>query len=172
MKKTILLITLMFSLTTCFSQNTESDLLLETGIYKKRDGDFKGAILDYSKAIKLNPNKSDYYYFRANAKSLIGDFYGSLEDSNQSIKLNPTVAIYYFERGYSKHRLKDFQGAILDFTKSISLASEDTAKAESYLLRGFSKTACNKTREACTDFSKAGELGNEKAYDYIQKYCN
>jgi tetratricopeptide (TPR) repeat protein len=42
--------------------------ILHRGYAKKRLGDKKGAIADYTKAIELNPQYADAYYSRGNAK--------------------------------------------------------------------------------------------------------
>ena len=45
----------------------------------KRKSDFNGALADYSRAISINPNDSDYYYFRGwlRAKAEIRDLPGA-----------------------------------------------------------------------------------------------
>lgn len=39
------------------------------------------------------------------------------------------------------------------------------------MMRGECKIKLGDIEGACLDFSKAGELGYEKAYDEIEKYC-
>ena len=41
-----------------------------------------------------------------------------------------------------------------------------------YYIRGFIKLELNNLNGACTDFSKAGELGIMDAYDAIKENCN
>jgi hypothetical protein len=43
---------------------------------------------------------------------------------------------------------------------------------EAYISRGDSKIAIKDKAGACKDFSKAGELGEEKAYEAINENCN
>ena len=169
MKHLFLFTLIIFSFTKVYSQTPES--LIVSGIEKKNNGDIKGAIVEFSKAIKISP-KANYYYFRADAKNKINDFYGALADSNKAIELSPSTSVFYFTRGYSKHMLKKYNEAILDYTKSISLCKNEEENAENYLMRGLSKLTNSQKNEACLDFSKAGELGNEKSYNYIEKYCN
>lgn len=169
MKQFLLITILIFSLANVYSQTPEE--LIVSGIEKKNNGDIKGAILDFSRAIKISP-KANYYQFRADAKNKINDFYGALADSNKAIELSPKTSIFYYTRGYSKHMLKNYNEAILDYTKSINLCENDEENAEKYLMRGLSKLLISQKSEACLDFSKAGELGNEKSYELIEKYCN
>ncbi|HEX8575833.1 MAG TPA: hypothetical protein VF677_06025 [Flavobacterium sp.] len=169
MKHFFLITIIIFSITTVYAQTPE--LLIVSGIEKKNNGDIKGAIVEFSKAIKISP-KANYYYFRADAKNRINDYYGALADSNKAIGLSPSTSVFYFIRGYSKHMLKKYNDAILDYTKSISLCKNEDENAENYLMRGLSKINISQKNEACLDFSKAGELGNEKSYNLIEKYCS
>ena len=41
-----------------------ADIYLKLGFLKQQQNDLRGAIKDYSKAIKLNPNLADSYYYR------------------------------------------------------------------------------------------------------------
>ena len=43
---------------------------------------------------------------------------------------------------------------------------------KAYIELGNSYYRLNKINEACISWSKAGELGEDKAYDLIKKYCN
>jgi len=71
-------------------------------------------------------------------------------------------------RGISKAKLEDYRGSIQDYTKSIEL--EPTAYA--YHGRGLSKIILGDIDGGCLDLSKAGELGDETAYDTIRDLCN
>ena len=44
--------------------------------------------------------------------------------------------------------------------------------AAPYLNRGASKIMLGQKDSGCLDLSKAGELGDTKAYGLIKKYCN
>ncbi len=41
-----------------------------------------------------------------------------------------------------------------------------------YYNRGLAKIQLGQIDGGCLDLSKAGELGADKAYDLIKKYCN
>ena len=51
---------------------------MQKAIYKT----IYGAIADYTKAIKLNPNYADAYYNRGVAKSNLQDYDGAIADFN------------------------------------------------------------------------------------------
>ena len=63
----------------------------------------------------------------------------------------------------------DYKGAIADYTKAIL---RDPKDGESYLSRGYAKILIKDKVGACKDFSKAGELGQDRAYEEINKNCN
>ena len=68
---------------------------------KHKLNDYKGAIADYNKAIKLNPRDTAYYN-RGCAKFDLKDYNGALEDFTKAIELDPTFANAYYNRGVAK----------------------------------------------------------------------
>jgi Flp pilus assembly protein TadD len=62
----------------------------------------------------------------------------------------------------------DYNGAKTDFWKAIQI---DPNNAEAYYGRGIAKYKLGDKSGACLDLRKAGELGYEKAYEAIKKYC-
>jgi tetratricopeptide (TPR) repeat protein len=135
-------------------------------------GDNEGSITDYTKLIALGKmfSRASYVYqARGISKQILGDYRGSIVDFTTAISLGTGVnPENYLARGTSKGMLKDYVGAIADFTMVISYVPTK----EAYYGRGVANLALHKKNSACLDFSKAGELGNKEAYEYIQKYCN
>ena len=71
--------------------------------YKKAEkGDYYGAISDYTKAIEINPNKSEAYYKRGISKAKLKDYYGAISDFTKAIEINPNDSDAYYNRGISK----------------------------------------------------------------------
>ena len=121
----------------------------ERGDLRHKMGDNQGAIRDYSKVIKLNPNDTEIYKKRATVKKEMGNYRGATNDLNcaivtcwfnmgkmlhemgdkqgsidnysQAIKLNPNYAIAYNHRGYVRYELGDKQGAMDDYNQAIKL---------------------------------------------------
>lgn len=103
----------------------------------------------------------------------------SASDSLVIITINAFVG-----RALCKTKLGDYRGAIIDLDKIIPLIEDGfkykeninnfylSKKRDAYFHRGLSKMILQTDREgACKDMSVAGELGEEKAYDYIKRYC-
>ena len=108
----------------------------KSGIAKFTSNDYKGAIVDLTKAIELDPTNDKAYYMRGFAKFDLQDYSGAIADYNKAIELDPTNAKYYSMRGYSKNLLKDYKGAIADYDKAIELKPEVSI---AYRMRGDSK---------------------------------
>ncbi len=103
------------------ADNSESDYY-KSGNSKYHLGDFKGAIADYDRAIKLEPS---YYAYqmRAGAKSDLGDKKGAIADYDMAISLLPENATCYYERAQNKLDLGDKQGAVSDWRRAYKLYS-------------------------------------------------
>ena len=130
--------------------------------------DYKGAIDDYTEAIKIVSN--DYlFYERAINKKKLQDYGGAILDYTKYIEMNPSSVEAYISRGDAKYNIYNYKGAIADYTKAISL---DPKNAEAYLWRGHAKIQIKDKIGACKDFSKAGELGEVDAYKAINANCN
>ena len=146
----------------------------DSALEKQNKGDNQGAIVDYDKAIELNPNYSLAYNNRGLAKSGLKDYEGAIVDYNKAIELNPNYAHAYNNRGNAKYDLKDYEGAIVDDNKAIELnPNYDNA----YYTRGLAYQRLNERQRALADFREAARLyqqqGNttwyQKANDRIRE---
>ncbi len=158
-----------------YSQDTkrEAAKLSDKAIRKMVNKDYKGAILDFSKAIKLDPKSAGEYHLRGSCKEKLEDYRGAMLDYNQAIKLKPTDVDSFLSRAQLKYKRSDYRGAINDYNKIIELKPmHPEIVPYTYYFRGLSKIKIKKTNEGCLDLSKAGELGFEDAYDDIKEYCN
>ena len=98
--------------------NPLANNLFNNGVDKYEQGDYQGAIDDWSKVIEVNPQEVDAYYNRGIAKDKLGDHQGAIADYTKVIEINPEYASAYNNRGYSKDEVGDYQGAIADYTVS------------------------------------------------------
>lgn len=81
--------------------------------------DIEGALLDYNKAIELDPNNADSYNNRADFYLQIKDFDNALKDANKSIELGGEY-FSYVTRGEIFMAMNNYIDAINDFTQAIS----------------------------------------------------
>ena len=130
MKKLIFLNFALYTIANCYSQTSEE--FYKRGIIKDSLRDYKGAIVDYTKAIEIDGKYVDAYYKRGVARSAfipidssgftILDIQGAILDFTTVIEINPNYKNTYYLRGRAKLDLtEDYEGAILDFTKAIQL---------------------------------------------------
>jgi len=89
-----------------------------SGLAKSINKDYKGAIADYTKVIRINPKFTDIYTFRAEAKMRLGDYKGAIADLTEAIRINPKDTNAYGVRGVMKARLGDKQGGIKDLREA------------------------------------------------------
>ena len=102
-----------------------------TNTYTKQEsGDNKGAISDYSEAIKIDSTYSAPYVNRGIAKRALGDDDSAMSDYNQAIRLNPEDADVYFNRGLINKERNDKKGALVDFYESARLYQNQGKKKD------------------------------------------
>ena len=78
---------------------------------EKKDLIERELIINFSKAIKKNPNNFFFYFERGKAKQNYGDFKGAINDFNYALKLNPDNK-FIFYRANAKFDYGDYKGAI------------------------------------------------------------
>ena len=85
------------------------------------------AIVNFTKAIDLNPNDADTYYKRGLAYGSKGDYDDAIVDYTKAIQFNANDAQAYNNRGVV-YRVKGEVGlAIEDFNKAVTLSPNDAA---------------------------------------------
>jgi tetratricopeptide (TPR) repeat protein len=141
----------------------QAERYYESGLKKQHAGDSDGAIADYVRAIKLNPNYTEAYNNRGNLKGAKGDHDEAIADLDRAIELDPKHTISYNNRGVQRLEKHDWQGAIADFNHAIEL---DPKYAKAYYNRGNVKGAKGDQDGAITDFDRAIELDPKYVYSY------
>jgi tetratricopeptide (TPR) repeat protein len=87
--------------------------------------DYKKAIKDYNRAVKLAPNFIYAYYNRANAKIRNKNFQQALNDYNKVIFLDNKFAEAYFNRGMTKIYLQKNTEGCIDISKAGELGIDE-----------------------------------------------
>jgi tetratricopeptide (TPR) repeat protein len=64
--------------------------------------------------------------------------------------------------------MKDYDGATEDYTKAIEI---DSSFAPAWFNRGNINVLKEQPQLGCEDFRKALDLGQNKALEYVAKYC-
>jgi tetratricopeptide (TPR) repeat protein len=139
------------------------------GNIKDNFEDRHGAMKDYNLAIEKNPKFADAFFARGNVKMSLQDYYGAVDDYTAAITINENYVEAYFSRGKAKQFLQAYQDAINDCSKIIQINPKSTA---AYSMRGILRIEFGDLKNGCLDLSKAGEMGDLKAYDLIKEKCN
>ena len=143
----------------------------DQGIEKYDSGNYQGAILDYTKAIEIDPNNANAFVNRGIAK---GDskkgFLDAISDFSKAIAIDPKYAPAYYNRGRVKFNMEDFLGAISDYSKAIENNPKYT---DAYVYRGVTKKTIGngKMEGACSDWRKAASLGDMDAAEWVRDQC-
>lgn len=132
----------------------------ELGINKAKERDFEGAIENFNRAIKLNPDYANAYNNRAKVRHELGDFPGAIEDYTEAILLNPKCSHYHKNRGIISCKLGDYRGAQADHSRAIQL---DPNNYQAYNSRGFARVQMGDVPGALKDFTQAIELNPDYA---------
>jgi tetratricopeptide (TPR) repeat protein len=117
--------------------------------------DLDGALMDYDKAIELNPKLVVAYSNRGDARRAKGDLDNAMADCDKAIELNSNFPTAHSHRGEVKRAKGDFEGAMADFNKAIELKPD---LQEPYKRRGSLKEAQGDLIGAKADYDKAAEL--------------
>uniref|UniRef100_A0A7S1G9V5 Hsp70-Hsp90 organising protein n=1 Tax=Bicosoecida sp. CB-2014 TaxID=1486930 RepID=A0A7S1G9V5_9STRA len=88
-------------------------------------GDFRGAIEEYSEAIKRNPKSAVYYNNRATAKTKMMDWVGALADCNKAISIDPAYVKAYSRKGHIETFTKEYHRAMETYKQGLALAPDD-----------------------------------------------
>jgi len=143
----------------------KADDYFALGVDKEEKGDYKGAIVAYTEAIKIDPNNAVAYNYRGTLRSDLGEKQGAIQDYNQAIKINPNYSEAYNNRGNAKSALGDKQGAIQDYNQAIQI---DPNSDLAYYNRGNAKDDLGEKQGAIQDYNQAIQINP----NYAQAYNN
>jgi tetratricopeptide (TPR) repeat protein len=160
----VFLIIHIFLLGLSFSQTAEEYYKIAQEELNKKN--YQSAILNFSNAIRVNPNYAEAYFYRGYVKSMIGDNGETIEDYNKAIELNPKYVNAYYYRGVAKSKLKEYSGAIHDYSKTIELYPNYT---KVYLLRGCAKFELGDYIGAIQDLSIVIGINPCDTFTYINR---
>jgi tetratricopeptide (TPR) repeat protein len=108
---------------TKLARNTQPriDDSILSGFDRVSKSDLAGSVVDFTKAIELNPKLLTARFWRGSCKLLMGDARGAVEDLTAAIDLNPNKVESYMYRGSAYAKLGNSTSAIADLDKAVSL---------------------------------------------------
>lgn len=119
----------------------------------------------FSQSNKVSETHKD----KAIDELISGNKQKALIEINHAIRLHPNSADYYYIRGNVIEKMNDLNNALVDYKKSISLNPKHT---DATMKCGIMLAKLNNKKKACEYFKKACELGENKACELNNKFCN
>ena len=147
------------------SQSTYWDFI-GRGFDKEMLGDYKGAIFEYTQAIRLEPDDEFAYHKRGIAKRKLRQYAAAISDYDTAIRLKPDYAYAYRNRGNAKAKLGQYAAAISDYDTAIRLKPD---YALAYNNRGNAKGDLGQHRAAISDYDSAIRLKPDSALAYYNR---
>jgi lipoprotein NlpI len=102
----------------CSAQTTAPDYF-QSALKKEKQGDYDGAMADYTKSIELDPQHASTYNNRGNIRNKRGDTEGALADYEQAMQLDPAYSYPWRSRAFLRYNRGDFDGAIADMSEAL-----------------------------------------------------
>ena len=143
----------------------ESQICLARGMARRINGDLTGALVDLSKAIRLDPRLSTAYAQRGFTYACRGDYDRAIADYDEAIRLNPQYIEVYNDRGIVRDKQGDYEGAIADYDEAIRL---NPRFGVAYNNRGIARKRKGDYDGALADYNEAIRLDP----CYVEAYVN
>ena len=138
--------------------------LFNKGIELMKNEEYKSAIKKLDKAIQINSNYADVYFYRGTAKLNSYDFDAALDDLNKAIELEPLYMESLGNRAYTRIRKYEFKNSrVLNNNSSVTvLVTKENIEIPN-----------DEKVKICDDLKRCSELGdtNKMITDAIEKYC-
>jgi len=94
------------------------ELYAERGALRLKTKNIKGALSDYSEAIKLDPGNGDYWVGRGAVKEKSNDLQGAIEDYSTALSHSPEYALAFYRRALVKNKAGRKKEACLDLEQA------------------------------------------------------
>lgn len=120
------------------------------GVGRTLQNDSKGAIEDYSQAVKRDSTLDFLWYNRGVELEKINDKEAAMKDYTQAILLNPKHNKSYYNRGNLRFGANDLRGAVDDYSKTLTI---DSTHAEAYCNRAIAYLNLRDSTKALSDFN-------------------
>ena len=128
----------------------DADCYFDRGMFSKQQHQYSEAIVQFTKAIALNPDLTEAHLERGISFHKLGDLSNAIADLNRALELNPEQIKAYYYRGTAHAYLGNYQLAIEDFSKLIEI----NATANKYYNRGVIYYQTEEYEKAIADLTR------------------
>lgn len=163
-----IILTIIYCFMTTINAQSSSDYH-KKGEDKDKKGNFKGAIMQYQKALIIDPNNVEILEKTVYAKSNTGQYSSAIDNLNTLIQLKPQSSKFFYLRGFLHFNLKNFYAAVLDYTKAIEFQEDKISNYNIYSERGLCKMHLKDYLGAIQDFNQSLSMYRDPG---IIKYKN
>ena len=142
----------------------------ERAVVKALAGKNREAVADYNAFYDALQGSvtATFYYQRQQSEIQCKMNQQALNDINKAVDMEPENILFLIEKGSMHIRFNQIAEAVEVLNKAISI---DATSAAAYRMLGYCQVKQNKNKEACANFQKAKELGDEVVDQLIEKYC-
>jgi tetratricopeptide (TPR) repeat protein len=144
----------------------KSDDFILSGFDRVSKSDLAGSVVEFTKAIELNPKSLTAKFWRGTCKLLIGDVQGAITDLNAAIALNPQKVEAYIYRGAAYAKLGNSIKATIDLNRAVGLSPQSDF---GYGNRCALLFQLGKFTDAITDCDRAIQLSPRNAVHYSSR---
>ncbi len=131
----------------------DAEYYAELGDSLRKEGEYEKAVVEFNKAIKLDPTYDWAFAHRGEAFRQNEEYGKAIADFDKAIELDPDYAWAFASRGDSYRLLENYDQAIADFNKTIELDPYHWA----YAHRGETWRQSGEYEKAISDFTLAIE---------------
>lgn len=143
--------------------SARADQLYESGRRKYGKGDLRGALRDYTRAVKADAGKAAAYLERGNVRRLLEDHSGAIADYSAALKADPKMWQAPASIGILMAQLGGHEEAIREFTRAIRMKP---GEAILYCHRGTVWATLLDPQGALKDFTRAIRRDSSLAWAY------
>jgi tetratricopeptide (TPR) repeat protein len=122
------------------------------GTSRHAQGDLRGAITEFDRALAAAPDSPEGYNNRGATRHALGDLAGARADLDRAVALNPHYPEAHNNRGIVRLALGDLTGALEAFDRAVGLRPR---YAEALCNRGFTRHGLKDLDGAIADFDRA-----------------
>jgi tetratricopeptide (TPR) repeat protein len=148
-------------------RHTPVEPLVNQALDARRRGDLQQALNHLAKALQLEPDLGDLYYYRSGIYKPLERSQNAFNDLSHAIQLNPRVADFYYDRACMYFDIGD-DACIDDFYQAIKL---DPFLAKAYFNIGSVCASQGNKQDGLAYMQQAATLfqqqGDRQSYEYV-----
>lgn len=127
---------------------------------------YEQAMVDFSKAIAIDPEYAEAYNNRSTAHLLMDNFGQAVVDCTQALNFAPNFVAAYVNRGIAYTGLREYEQALADYNKAIELAPQNVY---AYYNRANTYLWMDKYKKAIGDYNQTIALKPEFVAAYVNR---